>query len=634
MSSLPQHRARPGQGSGRWSSVRRFLGIALFVGAFGVSCIWIRRGFDMTDEGYNLSRQWLILSHPSAIEPGMTWLSDVLGGIWLRLIGSLGLLGARIGWALVVSLTAWVSFAALRGLFDPLVSALAVLGAVVACNYLGVLIPDYNTIPALLLLGATALLLIPYATVRRPRKISGENLRYLLSGVLLGLSVLCRFPMILGLGVPLVLGFLSSCDETKVEHCATLRAALLPLAGAGTALAVGAIALASTGSLSSYVLSIREALFGPGLTSSHLPVNLMTLYIAEVRKALGWGLKLGSIAFGMCLASYVASTMTRRWFVVLATILPVSGLLAYLLANLPKGSYDYRAVFPGFFLVVALLEVAILIPRVSERSRPMATIRVLIAGLLLAVLAMLGSNNGAYSMKFGLYLLIPGVALAAPSAMDRLVLILRGILRRTRLRARLSDRPAVYAAFLPVALVLAFSINSWMIREANPYRDLPDRSLLQYPIDAPRLDGIMTSKQRAESATALFDQLEQLVDPGESMLAVNSIPMVHYVTGTIPALGNPWPTIFSRDRLRQELGGLSPQQAPVVVLAKTNTRRREWGTGPVLPPTEEQQSKIRDVEAWLEDSSYRLQWENPDFSVFLWEGSTSQQDRSGRIARR
>ena len=86
-----------------------------------------------------------------AVASPFWWLSDVLGGIWMRCTDNFGLLGVRWGWALAIAATAGIGTAMVRQSFGGGLS-LALGGILAACHsaLIPVMVLDYYIIPGLL----------------------------------------------------------------------------------------------------------------------------------------------------------------------------------------------------------------------------------------------------------------------------------------------------------------------------------------------------------------------------------------------------------------------------------------------------------------------------------------------------
>ena len=177
----------------RWAAFV-FLAAALF------HLGWIWQGLDMTDEGYNLTNQWLLISAPGHYRFNATvWLSDFLGGVWLKLAGGLGLIGARLGWVFVKAFSAAVAFLILGRFFPKRYVIPAVVAAAIAMYYHGPMVIDYNCLPVAFLLVGIALIL----SSREDAASYGKRvLRSALGGGMLGVAVMARSPLLVAICFP------------------------------------------------------------------------------------------------------------------------------------------------------------------------------------------------------------------------------------------------------------------------------------------------------------------------------------------------------------------------------------------------------------------------------------------------
>ena len=71
----------------------------------------IFQGLDFTDVGYSVTNYQQIFIEPSSIQSSFAcWLTNVIGGLWIKIFGSLGLFGAKLGGALIVSLITFITY--------------------------------------------------------------------------------------------------------------------------------------------------------------------------------------------------------------------------------------------------------------------------------------------------------------------------------------------------------------------------------------------------------------------------------------------------------------------------------------------------------------------------------------------
>jgi hypothetical protein len=232
-----------------------------------------------------------------------------------------------------------------------------------------------------------------------------------------------------------------------------------------------------------------------------------------------------------------------------------------------------------------------------------------------ALLKMLGSNNGIYSAIEGLWILMPAALLVIPR-------LARPVSSEAQLQGPDSacgrQIPVLYAGLaLTVAVLAGAGAAGASIRYSNPYRDLPSRAALNTPTATPLLRRVYTSAARAESIGGLFEELARQTRPGDVVLAWDSVPMVHFVTRTIPALGTPWPDLLLDGDLRARMNLMWSDGGPVaIVVMKVDTRNRTWAVRDEPAP---KRSGI-DLDAECVVHGYTLAWQNAQFAVWLPPG--------------
>ncbi len=213
-------------------AVRLWGGLLILLATSAYCVVWIWQGLDITDEGFNATRHLLISNSSPHYQYGMIWFSDWVGGVWLKLIGDPGLIGVRLGWVLVHAITTLVAYWVISAFFQPLPSFLATAATAIMVIYHGTLIISYNNVPALLMVGACGLIL---ASQYAQRAMPWRLIAAIAAGILLGLSVMGRFPNVLAVALPLIPPLVQSCIARR-------RIALSWLVAAATAVSI-AVAL-------------------------------------------------------------------------------------------------------------------------------------------------------------------------------------------------------------------------------------------------------------------------------------------------------------------------------------------------------------------------------------------------------
>lgn len=74
-----------------------------------------------------------------------------------------------------------------------------------------------------------------------------------------------------------------------------------------------------------------------------------------------------------------------------------------------------------------------------------------------------------------------------------------------------------------------------------------------------RLAGIHTQRQRANALNDGLTSLKTHVTPGDTLLVIGNSPMINYLTETLPYHGNSWPGLLNEPMLRKFLDGGKPK---------------------------------------------------------------------------
>ena len=584
-------------------------------------------GIDFSDMGFNLANQWLLIHHPDSYQFGyLFYLSNLLGGLWLWATEPFGLLGARLGWVLLVIAIIGAAIGALRDLVPtrPLVAGLGL--SLIWSTRVEVVWIDYNHVAALF--GVLAALCL----CRRPDRLGSG-----LAGLLVACAALARLPSLslLLLGVALLVPV--TRDERSTER-AWRAGIFLGATAVGVALLLGL--MSALGHLSPYLAAIRDQLVSPsdpGYTADALltatledytRVGLMlgialvggTLFVAfwtgrmAARAALPimLGTLLGYLSLGhdtvgtsallaagltaLCFAVADRSASTMRngaWLCDLAAIALTSALLA---SALP-------AYWP--WLIPALFLGALGAVAFTTDTLPLR--RVLLVALALMIATPLGSSNGIRNTLFGLWLVVP-LLVWLGCTIGRSA----GVVSPTTSRAARALTCALCSALLFVGLSTVWH---------TPYRDASDRRTLTHAIDAPFVSSGRTTAARATVVGELSRALGNYVRPGSELLVHGSCPLLHVITRTRPALRNSWPALYAPDIFEHQLEHLTRRgpHRPPIVMSAGSCRNATWPQHAQFNTRE--QAQRQQLLTFMAEQRYESAWSNSFFSIWTVAGS-------------
>jgi hypothetical protein len=580
----PDHGLAPSTSSRtvlRESTLRAFV----WTGIVLLAVSHVLRGLDVTDTGFLVTNQRLIFSAPQSVSYWFhLWLTNIIGGIVDLLFGRYGILPHKIAAALIILASL---FAATRLLYRGRVGGtLLLLGIGAGAGFQmasKIFTVHYNNLSALFFVLAAGFL--------ANGVLDGKRMPFFFSGLILGFNCFVRLPNLVGLAlilIPfLVPLFLPKRGELSGVGIAQI---LLYFSGAAcaTACALGGMAVLRHFPL--YLESLR-ALFSS--TAIEAGSYSLSKVIMRVPKTIAYCFLLGTVAISAFLSLFKRRSVQLA-LTGLGLVLSIAVFVGPLLTALRYKSALYAIVGLCFWLIlVGLFD--------KQSDRDIRLTGALSAGIALALIG--GSDQGIHVASFAIPFMLPA-ALDAASRFSRLIQFTT-VSSLQRLAQRIeSILPIVIAAVLA-----AFSLygSIWMV-----YRDTPFPTEM---VDHRELRGVYTSDTRATALTEGLAEINTLVPEGGTLLAFDSLPLIHFATRTLPYLSNSWPALYGEDyldkllRQREREGTL-----PAVVLAHSNPRSSAWPSNTSAPV------HLKPVESFLARNRYREHWSNAAFTILLPEG--------------
>jgi hypothetical protein len=242
--------------------------------------------------------------------------------------------------------------------------------------------------------------------------------------------------------------------------------------------------------------------------------------------------------------------------------------------------------------------------RESRKDRNLALLA-FIAGMVL-FLAPLGSGNGIFNSVFGMWLALPLTPILLCRSPDLII-------------GQFSIKAGGFRVFA-VTIALALLFQSLATAWRHTYLDSKNRFVMTHSIKHPLLIGTFTTAGRAKVVTELLDAMPNFTKPGDEVLAYNAIPLVHYLTGTHPWLGDPWPDIAGAKKIatlirqKEQTGA----RLPCIVRATGSTYANSWPIAAQPLATWWHQDEPRRVFAEFEQRhGYVVAWTNDFFEILI-----------------
>jgi hypothetical protein len=565
----------------------------LYLFIFVYPLLWIWQGLDFTDTGFWLTNYSLIFTHPETVTTGfLCYLSEIIGGVWIALWGKSGLIGARFGYVLVLYLTIAAVYYALRDEFEKQHLLFSLFVALVFITRQDHMIIGYNNLTALFYAIAGGLL---YKGIKEEKTIL-----LFFAGAAAVLNIFVRMPNIVGVCLFLIPLFYNPKKSAVVKF---LRPSLWGGFAGFTIIffimwVFGHVHIYKSELAGLFAIFQHEG-------SLHSGESLFFMFFKDHKTALNHGLFIcGLYAAGFCFFLTLKKFENRIFIRAAGIVLgAAAGWYLYQCGPWIKAAagpwlVQDRWTYTGV-LYIFLIAAWFLWARHGSSKKLL-----LLISFATLVLTPLGSGNGIKNSVFGMWFAIPVVV---------------SFLLETG-----KYNPANTAL---ITLVFLFAVTSvW----SYTYRDSLNRMEMTCSVNHPALTGAYTTRQRAEVVQQLLDELPAHVNKGEKLLAVESIPLIHYLTGTRPFLNTSWPMNLLPGKLESQMrvAGKSRKHLPPVVKATLNTRHHSWpenkdnglfSNDPVLF------EKRKIISNFVESHGYRRVWRNAGFEIWLpRKGSTTE----------
>lgn len=466
---------------------------------------WIFTGFHYHDIGWNLSKAWMIVEHPGSAFWELSWLSSAVGGLWMKL-GSYSMTWMRVGYIVGAALTFVLIYRILLFRYSPREAVIALIPTYLLYSAgFEQLILSYYTVPPLF---AVLSLLLFFHGIRRGSDIAGY-VWLILSGASFALMTQARVPSILlAVAFPVV-----SLIHARFAAEGSSRWVLQPVF-VGVGFMLGTLALAGVlalwgnldNALFGIVSTLKETATYGGGDNIHHPGRLLTDTLLRYGKLLLVG---GAAVAAVWLFDQVFTQASRRVRIVsgVTVVAAVSALTVYFAIN-------QLGMFPpsiGILSVLFLMQIW----RSRQSRDPWEWTLYAVAGLYMVLMNVGSSNPQVGSFKFTVILLCP--------------VVLIEFYRR--------ESKYLSTHFLLV-LLLANITALWL--GTNLWNNIPTGEV-GWEFDSDRLAFQHQSELIVREVDSVQKGLAEAgMRPGDTTLFYVDVPMLHFLTATVPAFTNPW----------------------------------------------------------------------------------------------
>jgi hypothetical protein len=576
----------------------------LFFCTFLFHLIFIFQGLDLTDFGYHCTNQISSVTFPinfESIQP-LFFLTDFIGGIWLSIPGSPNVVWAKLGGILLISVIAALVYSILCNYFTrDLVFPVVLISSMYITMHTLFNVISYYIFPAFLITVEIFLINMLFKNQNDPLKT--KILAFLIGFITIPI-ILSRIPLFLNIIIPFfIVAYLLVIKEKIQKHYS-------PFFSIGLGFAVSTFLFASfylyMGILfraSESILSVfNDSLLGTSTISQGHTINsLFSSYFLAYQNVfsdmvyvilfLGIFYLLVRLSQKNCLKPY--GNLLIYFFSLISVL-----ILFYLTISTKNVDSLSLQILNDTIGIIILMSIYFIWS--SHKKNKKITI-LLIIGLITLLITPLGSNTGLMNSAMGMWLILPLCILCCYQWVNE---VYKG------------DKKPLYTTIIFV--LISMMLIAVFFHTTFIYRDNPNRFNLNMAFSYPALKGIYSTSDRVTLLEEALVQIKNNSKPGDEILAVNSIPILYYLTQTRPALGNPWDVQNPLIKIKMDQENLEAESRypELLIFSKFNARDPYW------PDTENiaWESDLPKLDylktRYISDLNYTLIWENRAFGIY------------------
>jgi hypothetical protein len=574
---------------------------------------FIFQGLDFADEGMHATFYRWIFDDPRSVQYCfMYWFSGIIGGAWVKLFPSFGLLGIRFAGVLTTTFTIILAFNLLKRYLNP-VPLMWGLFLALALNSNFPYGLYYDNLSALFFI--ITLWLLFYGLLKN------KFINFFLSGIFVALSIFTRIPNLLEVGLILLIlyyGFVIK-NNFKLQ----VKQIFLFLAGIIFCSGVIIFLMKASGQYDLFVGNMKlVAKMGASPENTHGVKALIKCFLHQYPSTLGVAI-LGVI---FILLFHAATTFLSARFNFkpsLKKIISFAAILVFCFFSLrfaTKG-HDLWKFLVLFLAGLIFIFGSMMISR-KEESKEIKLL--MLMGILMLLILPQGSDGGIFSLgRYCFWIPLPVIFhyLYGMNAFDSKIAIAN------------NDKPVLYSLsiekkqvrhyirwMLMLSLIICFSYAYFY-----PFFDRGNRINMTFKVDNKYLRGIYTEKERASSVNEMLIEANKYVNKNDYVLAYDCMPMFHYLTDTKPFMKNPWPWLYDSDIFERELNTSYQEigKLPVIVQQKVNTINSNWPQNIKIENYFDYKNNSKrngQLSEFMVKHNYRIVWENDAFRIIIPPG--------------
>ncbi|MCK4978741.1 MAG: hypothetical protein KAS62_00015 [Candidatus Delongbacteria bacterium] len=600
-------------------------------------------GFDVTDQGYHLSKAWMLVNGDYANNIDMIWLTSFLGGLWLKIVGHPSILWARFGYSILVSLIIYINVKILFLYFSKNIKNILLLSitALFFIHYNYYLTINYDNLPLFIIL-LSAFFLLKNIKLKKPLLSLS-----VVSGALIGFSFFFKVSMLSSILIPIIVLL-----EYQINSKERIRNILTTYSAMGISVALMLFILFFSGYLNSFCNSFYNAAFEERSVKKELlskkPNDIMTnseiahidslsykenvfeLFLtdsmknSDLRKNPDYFMNSGDINSISSLFGRYKNDLWKTlqyFFLLVQSLLLLYFILAMIKTGFLKGVFVFISVglllssniidfgtYPIFLTAYSLVLVVLYVGLSIITSRDPSEIKPLILVSILIFFTSFGGSNLSFITAFrsgGAMLL---VSIAMMLSYNNFTFLVNKFNIKVNLK---------YNMFILIVLMF-FSLK--YVPFMNIHRDSEKKHLTQM-FKSKELYGIFSTASRVNAVDSLMNFMISVKTVNHKAIFVGHLPMLYYLLDKELVLSSPWSEVENFEDFIKKHELLHDTELPsIAICSKISARSEFW---PIINiPNNEFSIELKWYDYFnyfVDKNNYELKYQNSMFKVFIKE---------------
>lgn len=570
--------------------------------------LFIFQGLDFADEGFYATFYQQIFNDPQSVSFNfMYWFSGILGGTFLYLFPSLGLLGLRVFGIIIVTSTIATVYFALKKYLTLVHLRLGIF----------MLLFFISNDPKEMYYNNLSAFLYVLSAIFIFKGLKNSILIYIFwSGAFISLNMFTRSPSILGLifgfAIP-YFGFISHIDlKNQLKQIGSL------LFGFASMTISVLFVMKAIGHLDIFIENLG-IVYGMGIESDsgNNMITLIKLFINDYSSSFIYGFLLISFIFIFSSFNSLVSQLTKsnQKTIINLSLSLIFVISIYFILSHKISWIKILWVFSGLSIIFSILILT------SASSKKELKLLVLL-GCLILLIQPFGSAVGLSMMgRYSLWIIFPitiDYIFNIKSVKTEINISSESHWRLLNIYIDEHQICLIRKYFLGISILACLYFSYYY-----PYFDMSNRTKMSYSVDSKSLKGIYTTKERASAVNELLKESSKYVNKNDYLFAYDNIPMIHFLTETRPYIRNSWPYFYIPEafKMATDKSLVRSKELPVVILQKVSTLYCDWPQNTIGNFQKISLDIIRDsiMNDFMIKGKYTKVWENKAFEIRIPE---------------